>query len=362
MKILVLGGTRFVGKAIVQEALNADHEVTLFTRGQSNAALFPNVEKLAGNRDGGLDSLKGRSWDAVIDTSGYLPRLVRDSARLLAGVVERYTFISTISTYASFANAGIDENSPQAVMQDTSIETVTDETYGPLKTLCETAVCEEMNGRALLVRPTLIIGPYEEDDLIPYWVHRVARGGELLVPGSAASPMQFIDARDLGKWVVKATVTGLSGPYITTGPDYPLTMGAILQTCKQVCQSDTTFTYVGDQFLFNQGLQINSETPWWIPGSHIGYGMFNNQKAIAVGLTFRPLAETIRDTLEWLDTRPADYEWRSGLSPEQEQKLLRRYKEQVSRPDPVPDIQTTQNPRVSYVPTDPGSTNQRRHP
>lgn len=326
MKVLVMGGTRFVGRAIVQEALNAGHEVTLFNRGRSNADLFPNVEKLAGNRDGGLDSLKGRSWDAVIDTSGYIPRVVRDSARLLASVVEQYTFISTISTYASFANSGIDENSPQAVLKDESIELVNDQTYGPLKTLCETAVNEELNGRALLIRPALIVGPYEEDDLFPYWVHRVARGGELLVPGSAASPMQFIDARDLGKWVVKATETGLCGPYITTGPDYPLTMGAILQTCKQVSQSNATFTYVGDQFLLDQGLQINSETPWWIPNSHIGYGMFNNQKAIEAGLTFRPLAETVHDTFDWLNTRPADYEWRSGLSPEQEQKLLIRYK------------------------------------
>ena len=326
MKILIIGGTRFVGRAITQAAFDAGHEVTLFNRGKSNTDLFPAAEKLVGDRDGGLDVLQGHKWDAVIDTSGYVPRLVRDSARLLADSVEHYTFISTIATYASFAEGGIDENSPQGSLEDETTEEVNGETYGPLKVLCEHAINEEMNGRALNVRPALIVGPHEEDDLFTYWVDRVPKGGEVLVPGQANFPMQFIDARDLGKWVVKATEERLTGPYITTGPDYSLTMGKIMETIKEVGNSDATFTYVGDQFLLDKGLIVNDETPWWVPAAFKGYALFNNQKAIDAGLTFRPLAETVRDMHRWLQTRPADYEWRSGFSLEREKELLAEWK------------------------------------
>ena len=322
MKILIIGGTRFVGRAITQEAIDKGHEVTLFNRGKSNAGLFPEAEKLVGDRDGGLDLLRGHMWDAVIDTSGYLPRHVRDSAQLLADAIDHYTFISTISTYASFAEGGIDENSPQGKLADETTEDVNDATYGPLKVLCEKALNEEMNGRVLHVRPALIIGPYEEDDLFTYWVHRVAQGGELLVPGIPERNMQFIDARDLAKWVVSATEQRLTGPYITTGPDYVLTMEKILHTCQEVAQSNATFTYVGDSFLLDKELKPNAETPWWIPESHKGYGLFNNQKAIDAGLTFRPLAQTVTDMHQWLQTRPDDYEWRSGLTRAEEAALL----------------------------------------
>ena len=211
---------------------------------------------------------------------------------------------------------------PQGRLEDTSIEEVNDATYGPLKVLCEQALEEEMNGRVLHVRPTLIVGPYEEDDLFTYWVDRVARGGEVLVHGTADAAMQFIDARDLAAWVIKATEQHLTGPYITTGPDTPLTMDKILQTCRRVSGSDATFTYVGDEFLLQKGLRVNAETPWWIPESHKGYGLFNNQKAITTGLTFRRLDQTVGDMLHWLKTCPADYAWRSGLRPQEEQELL----------------------------------------
>ena len=328
MKLLIIGGTRFVGRAITQEALDTGHEVTLFNRGKSNAGLFPEADELVGDRDGGLDILRGRRWDAVIDTSGYVPRLVRDSARLLAAAVEHYTFISTISTYASFAEPGINEDSPQGTLEDETAEEVNDTTYELLKVLCEQALNEEMPDRVLHVRPTLIVGPYEEDDLFTYWVDRVAQGGEILVPGTADASMQFIDARDLATWVAKATEQRLTGPYITTGPDHPLTMSKILQTCRQVSDSDAVFTYVGDDFLLDKGLKVNDETPWWIPASHKGYGLFNNQKAVAAGLAFRPLDQTVKDMLDWLQIRPADYEWRSGLRPEEEQNLLAEWHSQ----------------------------------
>ena len=322
MKLLIIGGTRFVGRAITQEAIDKGHQVTLFNRGKSNADLFPTVEKLIGDRDGGLDVLRGQQWDAVIDTSGYHPRHVRASARVLADAVAHYTFISTISTYASFAEGGIDEHSSQAILADDAGDEVNDATYGPFKALCEQALEEEMNGRVLHVRPALIIGPYEEDDLFTYWVYRIAQGGEVLVPGLPDVRMQFIDARDLARWVVQATEQRLTGPYITTGPDYALTMSKILQTCQQVSGVDVSLTYVGDDFLLDRELKPNAETPWWIPESHKGYGLFNNQKAIDAGLTFRPLTETVADMRAWLKTRPDDYEWRSGLSLQDEQSLL----------------------------------------
>ena len=324
MKILIFDGNRFIGRAVTQAALNAGHEVTLFNQ-DINPKLFPITETLNGDRDGDLAILQGRTWDVVFDPSGYHPRTVRNSARVLAGSVDQYIFISSISSYADFSQVGIDENSPQAVLADPSIDEVNDETYGPFKALCERALEEEINGRVLHIRPALVVGSHDANDLFPYWVHRVAQGGNVLVPGTADTPMQFIDVHDLAAWIIQVAEQRLTGPYIATGPDYQLTMGKILQTIKNVSQSDATFTYVGDAFLRDKGLKSNTETPWWIPVSEKGYGQFNNQKAIHAGLTFRPLAETVADTLTWLDSRPADYAWGSGLSPEFEAQLLKEW-------------------------------------
>lgn len=325
MRLLIIGGTRFIGRAITQSALDEGHEVTLFNRGKSNPDLFPEVEKLVGDRDGKLSILKGRQWDAVIDPSGYHPSQVRNSAHALANSINHYIFISSISSYADFSQPGIDENSPQAVLTDPTVDDVNEETYGPFKALCEKVLEEEVNGRVLHIRPALVIGPYDENDLFPYWVHRVAQGGKVLVPGTPDANMQFIDARDLAAWIILAAEQRLTGPFITTGPDYQLTMGKILETIKDVSQSDAEFTYVGDRFLLDRGLKINKETPWWIPAFEKGYGLFNNQKALNAGLKFRPLTETVAHTLNWLTSRPPDYEWRSGLSPEFEAGLLKEW-------------------------------------
>jgi len=324
MKLLIIGGTRFVGRAITQAALDAGHQVTLFNRGKSNPGLFDSAETLIGDRDGDLTPLQNRRWDAVIDTSGYLPRHVRKTAQVLKENVDHYTFISTISTYTDFSVVGIDEQSPQQTIDAEAGGTlsVDDTNYGALKTMCERALDAEMDGQLLHVRPALIVGPHDPQDLFPYWVHRVAQGGEVLVPGTPQAPMQVIDARDLAKWVIAATEQKLRGAYITTGPNYTMTMREIVESCKRVSGSDATFTYVGDAFLLDQGLTPNSETPWWIPEAYIGYGTFDNHKAVAAGLTFRPIADTIRDTLAWLQARSADYQWQSGISAETEQKLL----------------------------------------
>jgi 2'-hydroxyisoflavone reductase len=325
MKLLIIGGTRFLGRAIADAALAAGHELTLFNRGQSNPELYPEVEKLVGDRDGGLDVLKGHTWDAVIDTCGYVPRLVRDSASLLADAIGHYTFISTISVYSELTKPGIDEASALGTIEDETVEEITGETYGPLKVLCENAATEAMNGRALHVRAGLIVGPYDLSDRFTYWPDRVARGGDVLAPGVPSAPVQFIDVRDLGQWTVQATKSGLTGPYNATGPNYELTMESVLSTCQQVAGNDVSLTWVSEEFLLENEVAAYTQMPLWVPAEYAGFGRVNCQKAFAAGLAFRPLADTVRDTLTWLQARPDDYEWRGGLTPEREAELLKKW-------------------------------------
>ncbi|MBN1287914.1 MAG: epimerase [Anaerolineae bacterium] len=319
MKLLVIGGTRFLGLHTVQAALAREHEVTLFNRGRSNPDIFPDIEKLTGDRDGGLDVLRGRTWDAVIDTCGYVPRVVRASAELLADAVEHYTFVSTLSVYTDWTVPGIDESAELATMEDETVEEVTGETYGPLKVLCEQAVETAMPGRALVVRAGLIVGPNDVSDRFTYWPARVARGGEVLAPEGPDYRVQFIDARDLGAWMVRMTEARKAGAYNATGPDYELTLGEVLATCKDVAGSDAVFTWADKDFLAEHEVQPWTELPLWIPGE---VQAVDCSKAIAAGLSFRPLAATVRDTLEWDRTRPADAERRAGLAPAKETEVL----------------------------------------
>ncbi len=325
MKLLIIGGTRFLGRAIVDAALAVGHELTLFNRGQSNPDLYANVETLTGDRDGGLDVLKGRKWDAVIDTCGYVPRLVGDSATLLADAVDQYTFISSISVYDQFDVAGMDEAAHLGSMEDESVEVIDGETYGPLKVLCEKRIGEVVNGRSLNVRAGLIVGPYDLSDRFTYWPARVAKGGDVLAPGNPAAPVQFVDVRDIAAWTVNATAAKLTGSYNVTGPDYKLTMQQVVETCRDVSGSDARFTWVSDAFLQENEVGAYVEVPLWVPEEMVGFSTVNCQKAIAANLTFRPLTETVQDTLEWQATRPADYEWRGGLKSEREAELLRKW-------------------------------------
>ena len=327
VKILILGGTVFLGRHLVDAALARGHEVTLFNRGQHNPDLYPQVEKLRGDRNGNLDTLKGRRWDTVIDTSGYVPRIVRESAELLSGATNHYTFISTISVFADFSTPGLNEESPTGKLKDESVEEVSGETYGPLKALCEQAAAQAMPGRVLTIRPGLIVGPYDPTDRFTYWPHRVARGGEVLAPGNPQKQVQFIDARDLAEWNIRMIEAGKTGIYNATGPDHGLTMGKTLDECKAVSGSDANFTWVPEQFLLDRGVQPWMELPLWLPedGDHAGMNSVDCSKAFAAGLTFRPLAGTIRDTLAWDATRPADHEWRAGMKPEREAELLKEW-------------------------------------
>jgi 2'-hydroxyisoflavone reductase len=327
MKLLILGGTRFLGRHLVDAALAHGHEVTTFTRGEHDDVLPDGVERLRGNRDGGLSALEGRRWDAVIDTSGYVPRVVRAGAELLAGAVDRYTFISSISVYRDHATTvGIDESAPVGTLPDPSVEEVTGEAYGPLKALCEDEVRRVFGASAFVVRPGLIVGPYDPTNRFTYWPHRIAQGGEVLAPGRPGVPAQFIDARDLAGWTVRLVESGTGGAYNATGPDRTLTMGEVLETAREVSGGDARFTWVDDAFLQREDVGPWMELPLWLPEAEApGFATVNCARAFAAGLTFRPLAETVRDTLTWRATQPADATWPAGLKREREAELLERW-------------------------------------
>ena len=327
MKILVIGGTVFLGRAVVEAALARGHEITLFNRGQHNPELFPEVEKLRGDRDGGLEALRGRTWDAVIDTCGYYPRVVRQSAQFLADSVGHYTFISSISVYANFRESW-NEDGPLGQMDAEEAETatsITGENYGPLKALCEQSVEAALPGRTLVLRPGLIDGPHDPSDRFTYWPVRVARGGKVIVPGTATLGVEIIDVRDLAEWNIRLTEEGKTGIYNTTGPASPLTMQVLLETCRAETGSDAEFVYVSGEFVKEQEADPNRINCWWIAADDTDSRYFCDvdcRKALADGLTFRSLADTVRDTRLWAATRPTDWVLRSGLTPEKEAALL----------------------------------------
>jgi 2'-hydroxyisoflavone reductase len=325
LKLLILGGTAFLGRHLVEAAQARGHEITLFNRGQRNPALFPDLEKLRGNRDGDLAALQGRRFDAAIDTCGFVPRIVRASAELLADAVDRYTFISSISVYADFSKRGIGEDAPVGTLEDETTEEVTNEAYGPLKALCEQAAERAMPGRVLNIRPGLIVGPHDPTDRFTYWPHRIAQGGEVLAPGRPERQVQFIDARDLAEWTIRMVEAKQTGVYNATGPDYLLTMGQVLEECMRQSGSDARLNWIDEKRLLEAGATPWMEVPLWIPETDPdapGFAATNCNKAFAAGLTFRPLAETVRDTLAWDATRPADVERRAGIKPEREAHYL----------------------------------------
>jgi 2'-hydroxyisoflavone reductase len=300
MRLLILGGTLFLGRALAEAALARGHAVTLFNRGR-HAAPFPGIETLIGDRDGRLDALKGRSWDAVLDTSGYVPRLVRASAELLADAVDRYAFISSVSVYADFSRP-TDEGAPLATIADEAVEEVTGATYGALKALCEREAEKALPGRALIVRPGLIVGPHDPTVRFSYWTARVAGGGDVLAPGDSETPVQLIDVRDLAEWTVRLIEAGEVGVLNASGPARRLTMGELLATCRAASGSDARFTWVDEAFLAERGVLSWTNLPLWIPESPQGPKYFHRtdiDRALSAGLTFRPLAETVRDTLAW---------------------------------------------------------------
>jgi len=320
MKILMIGGTVFLGRHTVAAALAHGHTVTLFNRGQHNPELFPDVEKIQGDRDGGLDVLKGRQWDAVIDFCGYVPRVVKASAEFLSGAVERYVFISSVSVYAELDKApDLTEDAAVGKIEDETLETITGESYGPLKALCEQAVEKALPGRALIIRPGLIVGPNDPSDRFTYWPVRVARGGPVLCPGTPNWNTQIIDARDLAEWTIRLVEAKATGIFNATGPDYDLTFGDVIETSKTVSNSNAQWVWADDAWLLAEKVEPWMELPLWLGGGDM---IVSIDRALATGLTFRPLSDTVRDTLAWHATRPDDLQWRAGMKADKEAELL----------------------------------------
>jgi 2'-hydroxyisoflavone reductase len=337
VKLLVLGGTKFLGRAAVDAALDRGHEVTLFNRGETNPELFPEAEKIRGDRQlqaglpgalGGiglesdLSALEGRRWDAVIDTSGYLPHVVRASAEALADSVDHYLFISSVSVYADLSGP-TEENSPlQELAEDEPADRLLEDysNYGALKVLCERAVAETLPERHALVRPGLIVGPHDPTGRFTYWPHRIARGGEVLVPGPPDGTVQFIDVRDLGKWLIDVSERKLTGSFnaINEGVSWQ----TLAETCRDVAESGASFTYVDGDYLLEQGVGEWMELPLWIQDPQsVGMHMTDVSRAIGAGLMFRPLEETIRGTLDEAETTDD-----AGMAPEREAELLSSWK------------------------------------
>ncbi|MDA8343844.1 MAG: hypothetical protein M0Z66_00025 [Thermaerobacter sp.] len=327
MKLLLLGGTIFLGKHLAEAALAAGHEVTLFHRGVHGRDLFPAAEHVYGDRDGGLGPLRGRSFDAVIDMSGYLPRLVRESAALLAKSAGHYTFISSISAYASFTTLGMTEDALLAQLPSEGEENV-GEWYGALKARCEQEVSRHFPGRDLLIRPGLIVGPDDPSDRFTYWVARLAQAGEALAPGRPSHPVQVIDVRDLAAWTLSMVERGAGGAYNAVGPKEPTTMGELLTLCREAGGGSGAITWVTEEFLAAQSVTPWSEMPLFVPESDpdsIGMDSVSIEKALGAGLALRPLRETVADTLHWDVGRPRDLARRAGISPEREAQLLRAW-------------------------------------
>jgi len=318
MRLLVLGGTKFLGRHAVDAALAAGHEVTIFTRGQTNPELFPEVEHLYGNRDGELDALRGREWEGVIDTSGYVPRIVRQSVGLLRDAVQRYVFVSSISVYADFA-APVDEQTAVAELEDPETEEIM-EHYGALKAACERVVEETYGERSARVRAGLIVGPYDPTDRFTYWPRRLALGGRVLSPGNPGAPVQFVDARDLARWLVRLALQGPGGTFNATGPAEPLTFAELLDRARAAIGSDAELVWVDDERVLAAEVQPWSELPLWLPGDdYSGMARADISRAVDAGLAFRPLEETVADTLAWDRTVGGD---RPTLSAEKEAEIL----------------------------------------
>ena len=291
MRLLVLGGTKFLGRAAVEVALEREHEVTLFNRGETNPELFPETEKLRGDRDGGLSALEGREWDAVIDPSGFVPRVVRTSAELLQGS-GHYVFVSSGSVYAEPYSPGYDESAPTVELENPESEDVLKD-YGALKKACEDVVREVFPNAHTNVRAGLIVGPHDPSGRFPYWPLRIAAGGEALAPAPPERLVQFIDVRDLGAWLVDACENGLTGTFNATGE--PVALGEVLAACP----GDAQPVWVDEAFLLEQSVGPWMELPLWVPTSEEAFLQMSVAKAVAAGLRFRPIEDTARDTLTW---------------------------------------------------------------
>ncbi len=326
-RLLILGGTGFLGPHLVRQALARGHDVTLFNRGRTNTHLFPEVEKLKGDRDGDLEALKGRTWDAVIDNTGYDPRLVRDSARLLKGSAGLYLFTSTRQVYAESVGVhGVTEDAPlkQLIVSGPQADA---RQYGARKALCEAEVRDAFPGGAIVVRPGLIAGPGDRSGRFTYWLARVEKGGQVLAPGAPDDPVQLIDVRDITGWFLTLVEGGITGTFTAAGPAARLSVAEFLYGLRAIFANEVAFTWVPADFLAGHGVGERKLAPWLPPASLGGMMVrIDNSRARAAGLSFRPLAVTARDTIDWFNSATDEQRFRSsrlgGLVAGQEAELL----------------------------------------
>ncbi len=339
LRILVLGGTGFIGPKVVDYALAQGHEVTIFNRGRSNTHLFPEVEKLVGDRDGNLEALKGRQWDGVIDNSGYIPRHVHDSAELLRGNVGRYLFTSSVAAYADFPRPGLNEDHSGATIDDPTREDLSMETYGAFKILCENSVRAAFGDDATIVRPGYVVGPGDTSDRWTYWPVRVDRGGEMIAPGSPQDPIQIIDVRDLAGFMIRLIENHTSGTYNGVGPQAPIPFGEMLEIARTVSGADATLTWVDPEFLLQHKLAF----PVWgapevakgaphapLPTRH-NIHQVSTERSVAAGLTYTSVSDTTRDTLEWWKTLTPERQsnTRAFVDPAREAEVLAAWHERA---------------------------------
>jgi len=320
MRLLVLGGSVFVGRHIVEAAVARGHAVTLFNRGRHGTDLFPALEKLRGDRDGDLSAIEGREWDAVIDTCGNLPRVVRTSAELLAPATSHYTFVSTVAVYRDFPRqGGLDESAATVVLPPGASESASEATLGALKAECERIVERAYPGRALVVRPGFIVGPHDPTGRFTYWPMRVSQGGEVLAPGDPDAPVQIIDVRDLAAWVVTSVERKLSGAFNVAGREHVITMAEVLDLCRREC-GPCTFTWLNDEFLLEHGV-VMRDFPLWAPNAG-GAALIETAKARGEGLVCQDIRATVHDTFVWATGSSAPPRPRHWLSKERERALL----------------------------------------
>jgi 2'-hydroxyisoflavone reductase len=330
MRLLILGGTSFIGPHQVKYALERGHEVTIFNRGQTEPPffhdLFERVEKLRGDRDDDLTALETGEWDAVIDNSASIPRWVRQSAELLSERAGHYLYVSSISAYADPSQVGLDEDAAVATTEDPTVEEITGETYGPLKALCEQEAMKAFPGRAAVVRPGLIVGPGDPSDRWTYWPVRVDRGGEVMAPGTPDDPVQVIDARDLSEFMIHLVEQKHTGTYNATGPATRMGMGPMLTEIRKSLGAGASFTFVDAEFLQEHEVQPWLHMPAWVPPEGEGGGLLQVSiaRALEKGLAFRAIGLTAVDTVAWWKTLDEERRGRSnfGLPAEREVEVL----------------------------------------
>ena len=326
MNVLIIGGSTFLGPHVVDALVRRGHRVTTFNRGRNPVTSPDGVERVLGDRAIDLDRLRGRSFDAVIDTCGYFPRIVAMSVAMFAPSIRSYAFVSTISVYVDPMEPPRDETAALAKIADPAIEEITAESYGPLKALCEEAVTSVMGDRALIVRPGLIVGPLDPTDRFTYWPHRAALGGEMLVPGEPGHNISFIDVRDLAEFLAGSVERGTVGTYNASGDTAKTTMGDLIASClRAAAGAKSTATWVDERFVQDNEIAAWSELPAWIPTGEDTLMWASSAKANAAGLTYRPLDDTVKATLDYTLAKGLDRPLRAGLTREREAALLRRW-------------------------------------